>query len=270
MDGYFFNDELLQNLHKALETTIRGMTAQMGIHENTWRGWLKAKDVPLPSFIRLCNALCIPAGHFICAGEKKDVLIGKRHYVEKESKFHTIRFLNRDFGNMVTAVQGRKVVEFCGLVGISPNSFYRCFRYKFFETSCGIGIRTFLNMCNKCKVYPMDFILSMDVKVPVLNGYARREDLNMEQMTLRNMEMMAYNTRLSNELEKERDKVARLEEEVARLRKALGIKESEPEAPQQKKKTKRKGEPHDNPVDYTAGEDHEEWIMRAAENIGTK
>ena len=80
----------------------------------------------------------------------------------------------------------------------------------------------------------------LDVTMPVLNGYARREDLNMEQMTLRNMEMMAYNTRLSNELEKERDKVARLEEEVARLRKALGIKESEPEAPQQKTKTKRK------------------------------
>ena len=226
MKGYYFNQELFKRLNVALEMTVKGLSQKVGVPESTWRTWRRGKDVPLATLMKVCNALHIPAGHFICAGDEKDVLVGQRHYVKNDGSFREVVFLNQALGEEVTTVQGRQVMDLCQLVGISAATFYDNFRNRDYVSN-SYGTQAILNICNKTKTYPMDFLLSDGVDVPVLEGYQRKAVPDAEALAKRNIDILSHNARLSRELDKEKEKVRELKGEVERLKKALRLKRTE-------------------------------------------
>lgn len=225
-EKYYFNEELFLKLHLVLECSVRELGRRIGWSDNTWHKWRRNKDLPLTVLMDVCNKLYIPAGHFILASdEKPTILMGERHYVQ-QADFKKVKFLNHEFGDEVTIVQGRVVIDFCKLVGISPNTFYRNFRNS--DTiSINLGVKSFLGMCNKTCTYPMDFLLSSGVEVPVLNGFKRKGNTSSETLKKRAIDILSQNARLARELDAEKEKVKELEEEVKRLKDALFQKHKE-------------------------------------------
>lgn len=226
MKVYEFNENLFRKLGVALDMTVRAMTREMGVSENTWRGWRRGGDLPLSALLKICNALCIPVGHFICAGEEKVLVCSRAHYVMDAKKFRKAKFLNKEFGEEVTVMQGRQVMEFCALAGMSATTFYKNFRNVEEVGSC-LGVKTFLRICNKTMTYPMDFLISEGVDVPVLKGYSRRGEKGADVLARRNIDVLSHNARLVRELDREKAKVKELTAEVERLKAALGAKRME-------------------------------------------
>lgn len=222
MEAYYFNDELFKKLSIAIETTTKTIAAEIGTSDNTIRIWRRSKDVPLDAIISICNSLRIPIGHFICTKkEETNLMLGRRHYVLKEEEFKEIHFLNKEFGEEVTAMQERLVMEFCELAGIGPSTFYKNFR-NVDTVSKSLGISCWLNMCNKTKTYPMDFLLcDCGPKVPVLNGFRRRSEGTLELLTKRNTDILSHNTRLAREMNLKNNLIKELREEIKRLKKEL-------------------------------------------------
>lgn len=219
MEGYYFNNELFTKLYVAMEMSMADILQGTGIPVGTWRNYKRSADVPLMALVKICNANRIPIEHFICWEEPKPVMIGKRHYVMANG-FKEIAFLNQEFGDEVTVAQGRNVADACKDFGLSSLTFYRNFR----NTDCigsSFGVGAWLLMCNKTKTYPMDFLTSNGMDVPVLRGYHRRQVVDAGVLAQRNKDMKARNERLSQELRTEKEKVKELEAEVERLKSAL-------------------------------------------------
>ncbi|MDE5738978.1 MAG: hypothetical protein K2H92_01515 [Bacteroidaceae bacterium] len=124
----------------------------------------------------------------------------------------------------MTAMQERLVWEFCELAGIGSSTFYKNFR-NMDTVSKSLGISCWLNMCNKTKTYPMDFLLcDCGPKVPVLNGFSRRSEGTLELLTKRNIDILSHNTRLAKELNKKNELIKDLRDELRKLRKELELK----------------------------------------------
>lgn len=223
---YYFNESLFCSLPTLLEMSAHSVAQAIGVTDTTLRRWRRSGDLPIVNLLNLCNTLKIQIGHFICTQESTKVHVGRRHYIERSDSFTRIRFLNKEFGEEVTTIQGRQVLDFCSLVGISATTFYGNFR-NCNTIGPNITIQKWLRMCNKTKTYPLDFFTSNSVDVPVLDGYMGRKEGSLQALSARNIDVMSYNARLVRELDKERATVAELKQEVERLRQALGRKSRE-------------------------------------------
>lgn len=226
MERYTFNEELFKKFHVCLEMPTQDFLRGTGIPNTTWRNWRRTKDIPLNALMKVCNALRMPIGHFIRTNEDDGVMIGMKHYIKEEGNFKEAVFLNSEFGFEVTTLQERSVTDFCEFVGISTFYFYRNLRHQD-RVGDGFGIRQFLHICNKTKTYPMDFLISSGVTVPVLPGYTRKHEANVQMMTSKNRGTMSQYASMKKSLQAEREKVKALEKEVERLKSALLEKRQE-------------------------------------------
>lgn len=171
---YFFNADLLRNLRTALGISIVDISKATGLKKSTFQTWMQQGDMPMDKFLVLCNTLRIPVGHFVCAGEKKQVIVAGNYQV-RERNYHEAKFLNLEWGDEVTVFGGRNLKDTCKLCGISKVSFYRYFRKSAKAVTLNLTISQWLNMCNRLMIYPMDFLCPSGVDVPVLEGFNRRK-----------------------------------------------------------------------------------------------
>lgn len=173
-DRYFFNSDLLRNLRTALGISIVDISRTTGLKKSTLQSWMGQNDMPMDKFIHLCNTLRVPVGHFVCAGVQKQVIVAG-NYQQREKDYCEAKFLNLEWGDEVTVFSGRSLKDACTLCGISKVSFYRYFRKSAKAETLNLTISQWLNMCNRMKVYPMDFLCPSGVDVPVLEGFDRRK-----------------------------------------------------------------------------------------------
>lgn len=171
---YFFNADLLRNLRTALGISIVDISKRTGLSKSTLQSWMQQNDMPVDKFIHLCNTLRVPVGHFVCAGRQKQVVVAG-NYQQKEKDYCEAMFLNIEWGDEVTVFSGRSLKDACMLCGISKVSFYRYFRKSANGLTLTLTVQQWLNMCNRLKVYPMDFLCPSGVDVPVLDGFDRRK-----------------------------------------------------------------------------------------------
>ncbi len=171
---YFFNEELLKNIRHALNISIVDIISMTGLKKRAFQNWVAQGDMPMDAFIVLCNKLQLPVGHFVCAGSIKKVVIGgKYRLLEKE--YQEVQFKNLEWGDEVTLFSDHKIDDVCRLCGISRVSFYRYFRRTEKKTTLNLTISQWIGMCNRLKVYPMDFLCPAGVDVPVLDGFRRKQ-----------------------------------------------------------------------------------------------
>lgn len=174
---YFFNEELLKNIRHALGISITDIISMTGLKKRTFQHWMAQGDMPMDAFIVFCNKLQLPVGHFVGAGAMSKVVIGGK-YRQEEKDYQEVRFLNLEWGDEVTLFSDHKINDVCILCGISKVSFYRYFRQTEKKTTLNLTISQWISMCNRLKVYPMDFLCPAGVDVPVLDGFRRKQGGN--------------------------------------------------------------------------------------------
>lgn len=200
------------SLNAVLEASVKELAEVAGVPPGTWQNWRRNSDVPVCSLVRVCNRWRIPVGHFVgWSNQRQSLMLGRRHYQVDERLFAEVRFLNKAFGDEVTAVQGRKVAEFCDFVGMGRATFYRNFRKEDVPAK-NLTMKQWLELCNKCRLYPMDFLTGAGVDVPLLEGYERKCEDRLGVLEKRCRELEAMNGRLQRQLAEEQAKVKRLTE----------------------------------------------------------
>ena len=228
-ERYFFNVDLFKNLRTALGISVVDISKATGLKKSTFQTWMQQGDMPMDKFLVLCNTLRIPVGHFVCAGKKKQVIVAGNYQV-REKDWHDVKFLNLEWGDEVTVFGGRNLKDVCELCGISKVSFYRYFRKSAKAVTLNLTISQWLNMCNRLRIYPMDFLGPSDVDVPVLDGFTRRKG-GMEGNQEHYSTIMAVKERMGRTIEqmKEEKKEMRIalmeaRREVERLKKEVAAK----------------------------------------------
>jgi hypothetical protein len=219
MDKYYFNADLFRNLKTVLDTTILRLAKSAGVPAQSWYRWRAQGDIPINALISMCDEYQIPISYFICTEANPSVAVGRRHYSRTEGGYESPVFYNKVWGDEVTVSCGRSVLELCKLCCFSTTTFYCNFRQKD-GVSDSIFMGQWIDFCNACKVYPLDFFSGKHLDVPVLPGYARvsvsREDREAATFK-RNKEIAAQNMRLQNQLNKKNRALSEKEELIARL-----------------------------------------------------
>lgn len=220
---YAFNAELFMNLPKVLGTSIPAMAEAIGITKSKFNYWRRNKDVPVVWLMKICDEYLIPIGHFISVEGSPAELMRRKDYMQTDGKYIPAGFLANAFGDEVTTMSGNTINYVCEVFGIGQPTFYNNFRKKNAPTEF-LTMSEWVMYCNAMKVYPMDYLISTSVKVPLLAGYARRQIDGKSKMQLleqRCRELSSQNSKVTSQLQNQRERIKELEDEVERLKRLL-------------------------------------------------
>lgn len=158
---YKFNSNLLKHIHEVLGLNIEDVANAIEVKKSTFcnRKNLR-RDFPLSDLIKLCNKFRLPISYFFIQYDVEDVCL-----LEPNSRWDKIEFSHMEFGDRLSS--GKRMQECFDAADVSLCYFYSNLRSE--ET--GIWTGKYLEICNMNNIYPGDYVIDNNRKIPILEGF---------------------------------------------------------------------------------------------------